>query len=330
MKRILAILLAAMMLFSLVACDTGDNPDNPNKDSPGTSQNDNQGDTQGGTENQGGENQNVKIDLIDIPNSAILAYKNGKTELQGDEATVMISKVPTEIRKGVGEIVENKCTLKTNAGGTQYVFDVHFSVPNTSVASAYKALCDYYKTLDGSVKSEEASALGMTFSWGEMYRCFYTESYYDPNTGGIVVGFYINVTAEDDVAAANASLVAAGFGGFTFPTDLTDSDVTLYDNEGAKVTYVSVANEKYTEILQNLFGTTGMTAKHTSTGATISSLDEVKSSDTKGNYIKHSFVLTNGTAEFQIFVTYYENEYKDLMYSKTYAAQTLEISVRKL
>ena len=54
MKRILAILLAAMMLFSLVACDTGDNPDNPNNDTPGRSQSDNQG----GTENQGGKNTN--------------------------------------------------------------------------------------------------------------------------------------------------------------------------------------------------------------------------------------------------------------------------------
>ena len=305
MKKILAILIAGLMMLSMVACDLG-NTENPNGDNPGTSQNDNQGDTQGGTENQDGENQNVKIDLIDIPNSAILAYKNGKTEIQGDEATVMISKIPTEIRKGVGEIVENKCTLKTNAGGTQYVFDVHFSVPNTSVASAYKALCDYYKTLDGSVKSEDASTLEMTFSWGEMYKCFYIESNYDPNTGGITVGFYINVTAEDDVAAANASLVAAGFGGFKFPTDLTDSDVTVYDNEGAKVTYVSVANEKYTEILQNLFGTTGMTAKHTSTGATLSSLDEVKSSDTKENYVKHSFVLTNGrqVQDLQVIKTY--------------------------
>lgn len=38
MKKIIAILLAAMMMFALVACDTGDNPDNPNKDNPGVSQ----------------------------------------------------------------------------------------------------------------------------------------------------------------------------------------------------------------------------------------------------------------------------------------------------
>ena len=51
MKKLLAILLAAMMLLSLAAC--GNNDDNPSgsENNPGTSQSDNQG----GTENQGGE-----------------------------------------------------------------------------------------------------------------------------------------------------------------------------------------------------------------------------------------------------------------------------------
>ena len=51
MKKLLAILLAAMMLLSLAAC--GNNDDNPSgsENNPGTSQTDNQG----GTENQGGD-----------------------------------------------------------------------------------------------------------------------------------------------------------------------------------------------------------------------------------------------------------------------------------
>lgn len=51
MKRILAILLAAMLVFSLAAC--GDNSDNPgNTDNPGTSQTDNPG---GNTDNPGNQ-----------------------------------------------------------------------------------------------------------------------------------------------------------------------------------------------------------------------------------------------------------------------------------
>ena len=50
MKKILAILLAAMMVFALAACGDNNTTD-PDKDSPGVSQSGNQG----GTENQGGE-----------------------------------------------------------------------------------------------------------------------------------------------------------------------------------------------------------------------------------------------------------------------------------
>ena len=49
MKKILAILLAAIMVFALAACGDNNTTD-PDKDNPGTSQSDNQG----GTENQGG------------------------------------------------------------------------------------------------------------------------------------------------------------------------------------------------------------------------------------------------------------------------------------
>ena len=53
MKKVLAILLAAMMVFALAACGDNNTTD-PDKDNPGTSQSGNQG----GTENQGSENNN--------------------------------------------------------------------------------------------------------------------------------------------------------------------------------------------------------------------------------------------------------------------------------
>ena len=54
MKKIFALLIALMMVFALAACDTGDDPNPSGSNNPGTSQND----TPGGTENQGGDNQN--------------------------------------------------------------------------------------------------------------------------------------------------------------------------------------------------------------------------------------------------------------------------------
>ena len=55
MNKILALLLAIMMVLSLAACGGGDNTPSGNKDNPGVSQSDNQGG--GNTDNQGGENQ---------------------------------------------------------------------------------------------------------------------------------------------------------------------------------------------------------------------------------------------------------------------------------
>ena len=53
MKKLFALLLAMMLVFSLAACGDNNTTD-PDKDNPGTSQSGNQG----GTENQGGENNN--------------------------------------------------------------------------------------------------------------------------------------------------------------------------------------------------------------------------------------------------------------------------------
>ncbi len=199
MKKLLAILIAAFMLFSMVACDTGDDPNPSGDNPPGTTQNGGENNNGGGENNNDGENTDVGVNQDD----------------------------------------------------------------------------------------------------------------------------------EDTIEDCNASLAAAGFKGFSFPTDLTDVEITLYNNNGAQVIYASVDNSRYESILQSLFSGTGMTAVHSSTNAALSSLDEVKSSDTKGNYTTHSFQLKDGDTVYQVMVTYYPNEYKDLMYSKTYAAQSLKISIRK-
>ncbi len=52
MKKLLAILLAAMMLLSLAACDTGDDPNPSGSKNPGTSQS--------GENNDGGDKLNTK------------------------------------------------------------------------------------------------------------------------------------------------------------------------------------------------------------------------------------------------------------------------------
>ena len=80
MKKILAILLAAMMVFALAACGDNDTTD-PDKDNPGVSQ------SGENNEDQGGENSTVNPEDIDF--AAIMAG-NGATDVvwgKQDEAT---------------------------------------------------------------------------------------------------------------------------------------------------------------------------------------------------------------------------------------------------
>ena len=73
MKKILALLIAAMMLFCFVACDTGDDP-NPNKDNPGTSQ--------GGENNNGGASNNGNGDPI-ISDEDVEDFEDAMDKLEG-------------------------------------------------------------------------------------------------------------------------------------------------------------------------------------------------------------------------------------------------------
>ena len=57
MKKLFALLLALMMIFSLAACGDNNTTD-PDKDNPGVSQSGENNESQGGTENQGGEENN--------------------------------------------------------------------------------------------------------------------------------------------------------------------------------------------------------------------------------------------------------------------------------
>ena len=79
MKKLIALLLALVMIFALAACDSGDDPnnDNPLNRDPGTSQ----------TDDNGGENNAVNPEDIDF--AAIMAG-NGATDVvwgKQDEAT---------------------------------------------------------------------------------------------------------------------------------------------------------------------------------------------------------------------------------------------------
>ena len=110
MKKILAILLAAMMVFALAACDIGDDPNPSGSNNPGTSQND----TPGGTENQGGE-ENKGTGLWDVADADITILNEGHD----------VAIVPAGLKKGIG---------------TQSKAQIYLRDPGSTFASIYKSL----------------------------------------------------------------------------------------------------------------------------------------------------------------------------------------------
>mgnify|MGYP003408018759 FL=1 len=98
MKKLLAILLAAMMLLSLAACDLGNN-ENPNGDNPGTSQ--------GGESNNGGENNNNgdnNTETYDLTTVAGYLAQYGYSE-SDFSSTKNFTRMKSTSTKSSGEIV---------------------------------------------------------------------------------------------------------------------------------------------------------------------------------------------------------------------------------
>ena len=99
MKKILALMLAAMMVFALAACDTGDDPNPSGSNNPGTSQSDNQGgeNSDGGEENNGGEESGTKTfswptadyikDYMEYKGNGTIVYVKDDSDYGGYPAT---------------------------------------------------------------------------------------------------------------------------------------------------------------------------------------------------------------------------------------------------
>ena len=121
MKKILALVLAAMMIFSLAACGDNNTTD-PDKDNPGTSQSD----SQGGTENQGGEENWMdayKMSNLVIPEGATvsdpIAYDATNRNIERDTAFT-----EAEVAAFAQSVLENcnaPYTTKYDADKDEYI-----------------------------------------------------------------------------------------------------------------------------------------------------------------------------------------------------------------
>ena len=105
MKKLLAILLAAMMVFALAACGDNNTTD-PDKDNPGTSQS-------GENSNSGEENKGTG--LWDVADADITILNEGHD----------VAIVPAGLKKGIG---------------TQSKAQIYLRDPSSTFASIYKSL----------------------------------------------------------------------------------------------------------------------------------------------------------------------------------------------
>ncbi len=103
MKKILAILIAAFMLFSMVACDTGDDPNPSGFNNPGTSQN--------GGNNNGGESVEWPSKVSNVAwtgSGKVICVENvigssmGEVEIYIESATLDEFGAYVEMLKGKG------------------------------------------------------------------------------------------------------------------------------------------------------------------------------------------------------------------------------------
>ena len=113
MKKLFALLLAMMMIFSLAACGDNNTTD-PNKDNPGVSQSGENNDDKGGSENQGGE-ENKGTGLWDVADADITILNEGHD----------VAIVPAGLKKGIG---------------TQSKAQIYLRDPGSTFASIYKSL----------------------------------------------------------------------------------------------------------------------------------------------------------------------------------------------
>ena len=114
MKKLLALLLAAMMVFSLAACDLGSTED-PNKDNPGASQ----------TEDQGGEEKQAKEST---PSSSGQSEDAGSNEVEIPTTGTPIGWPDNEYTKLVPTPDSGGKVLTSGEIGTLFAIELKWSM----------------------------------------------------------------------------------------------------------------------------------------------------------------------------------------------------------
>ena len=161
MKKLLAILLAAMMVFALAACGDNNTTD-PDKDNPGVSQSGENNDSQGGENNGGETNANVSHELFDI------------SELASE------SKIPDYAKKAIGTL--SFCDVISRSM-PQYELCYNAYMKNVSQEDFDK----YIANLNANEPNDpvEGNKFNYYWSWGQINGTYF------PDTGNLDVNISV-------------------------------------------------------------------------------------------------------------------------------------------
>ena len=171
MKKLLAILLASMMVFALAACGDNNTTD-PDKDNPGVSQSGENNDDKGGTENQGSENSNGGENSTD----------------NNDQGNASVT--------GNGEWPKNEWTSHVpEADGTVLKIDENM---DTGMGKAYVIYMDWTDA-DALAYQQKLVDAGKIKSVGELINDVYYLLFIEPETGRKVMINEIGETENDYV-----------------------------------------------------------------------------------------------------------------------------------
>lgn len=183
MKKFLALAFTLIMVLSLAACGGNEETPSGNNENPSSSQ------QPSNTPDEGSGQSGSEI--FDVDAGAIRAVgADLVTTLSGDEREAMISKIPDEIMKGIGEVTPGLGSIGADSDGG-YILGFQLTITD---AAQYETLVEYYKSLGGTVTDEfemnDFSSIEMDFSWGNMYQCEYRKS----SSGSMTIdlGFHIN------------------------------------------------------------------------------------------------------------------------------------------
>jgi hypothetical protein len=113
-------------------------------------------------------------ELYEIRDEQIIAYKVSledfkQTVITGEQRTEMLAAIPAQMKKGIGKIYLTSVQENT-ATGEGYLLGLTFTECSKD---DYKTLCEYYKSLGGTITTESDIQLNIGYDWGELSDCAY-------------------------------------------------------------------------------------------------------------------------------------------------------------